>query len=80
MNPAIYPAQDLDWIINNFIERVPDAQGLNGNDAINLWWDYLRGNDDALGPLLAYNAADVVNMELLLEYAYPRLCAAAESV
>ncbi len=25
LNPAIYPAQDLDWIINNFIERVPDA-------------------------------------------------------
>lgn len=61
------------------IERDPLAQGLNGNDAVKLWWDYLRGNDDALSPLLAYNAADVVNMEILLEYAYPRLCAAAES-
>lgn len=25
MNPASYPAQDLDWMINNFIERVADA-------------------------------------------------------
>lgn len=25
MNPASYPVQDLDWMINNFIERVPDV-------------------------------------------------------
>ncbi len=25
MNPASYPAPDLDWLINNFIERVPDV-------------------------------------------------------
>ena len=25
MNPASYPVQDLDWMINNFIDRVPDV-------------------------------------------------------
>ncbi len=25
MNPAGYPVQDLGWMINNFIERVPDV-------------------------------------------------------
>jgi predicted regulator of Ras-like GTPase activity (Roadblock/LC7/MglB family) len=25
LNPASYPVQDLGWMINNFIERVPDV-------------------------------------------------------
>ncbi len=56
------------------INRSPETQGLNGRDAIFLWWqwhDY--GNEKALNLLLAYNHEDVVNLRPLLEFAYRRL-------
>ena len=61
------------------IRRAPELRNLSGMDAVGLWRHYCYGRDEALAVLLAYNAADVMNMELLLEYAYPRLCAATQS-
>jgi uncharacterized protein YprB with RNaseH-like and TPR domain len=58
------------------IARVPEADGLNGMDAVRLWRAFQmggRGADEALRLLLAYNSEDVVNMKCLLEYALPRL-------
>ena len=62
------------------IARVPEADGLNGMDAVRLWRTYRQGGrhaEGALHQLLAYNKEDVVNMKTLLEYAQPRLREAA---
>ena len=49
-------------------EELADVDGFF---AVKLWWDYLnRGNEGALQTLLAYNAVDVVDLELLMVMAY----------
>jgi uncharacterized protein YprB with RNaseH-like and TPR domain len=58
------------------IDRVPEAQGLSGFDAVRLWRIYRHGGSDsaqALETLIAYNREDVMNMKTLLEFALPRL-------
>ncbi|RQH03129.1 ribonuclease H-like domain-containing protein [Natrarchaeobius oligotrophus] len=40
---------------------------LSGRDAVRLWHQYERGDDDALETLIEYNRADTTNMEPLLE-------------
>jgi uncharacterized protein YprB with RNaseH-like and TPR domain len=58
------------------IPRVPESEGLSGNDAVRLWRHWQRGGknaDDALRLLLAYNREDCVNMKLLLDYALPKM-------
>ena len=48
-------------------------QGLEDVDgffAVLLWHDYQRGNQKALDTLLAYNALDVINLEILMIMAY----------
>jgi len=48
-----------------------ELDGIDGFFAVLLWRDYQRnGNEKALETLLAYNAADVVNLETLLVLAY----------
>ncbi len=43
-------------------------QGINGWDAVRLWWRYLDGGDlEALATLLEYNREDVVNLKVLRE-------------
>ena len=45
-----------------------------------LWFDYVKGDENALDVLVRYNAADVINLEPLAEYAYDqewRRCRAA---
>jgi len=59
--------------------RDTDIRGLAGDDAIWLWQDYRRWKAEALELLLPYNAADIENLERLLEMALPRLEAHAES-
>lgn len=57
------------------IERDAAVDGLTGYDAIKLWRRYKTLRDDrAMETLIAYNRADVVNLEILMEKAYPRLC------
>jgi len=55
------------------ITRAPETEGLDGWDAVRLWREWERGSQEALDLLLAYNREDVRNMQLLLDYAYPRL-------
>jgi len=53
------------------IERQDDLKGLTGYDAVKLWQRYeKRGDDHALDTLIRYNAADVVNLKRLMEWAY----------
>jgi len=48
-----------------------DVQDIDGYFAVLLWWDYHNGgNAQALETLLAYNAADVVNLEQLMVLAF----------
>ncbi len=51
------------------ITRESDILGMSGSDAVLLWEAYTRGSAQALQQLVAYNTADVMNMELLLEIA-----------
>jgi uncharacterized protein YprB with RNaseH-like and TPR domain len=55
------------------IARSQDTAGLSGWDAGRLWYEYRRGNGHSLARLLAYNEADVVNMERLMGLAYAGL-------
>lgn len=60
------------------IHRRPEVDGLGGMDAVRLWNQYRRRNDeDALNLLITYNREDIENLSLLLAFAYPRLKAAA---
>lgn len=55
------------------IRRQEEVRGLGGEDAIWLWQQYRRGSSAALETLLAYNAADIENLEILLDLAWPQL-------
>lgn len=46
--------------------RAPEAEGLDGMDAVRMWEEYRRGSHEALDLLLLYNREDVMNMEKLL--------------
>jgi uncharacterized protein len=56
------------------IQRDPSIDGLTGWDAVKLWRRYRTLRDDrALETLIAYNRADVVNLEALMVKAYEKL-------
>jgi uncharacterized protein YprB with RNaseH-like and TPR domain len=55
------------------IARDAPVAGLSGWDAVRLWNEYRAGSGRSLARLLAYNEADVVNMERLMEIAYTGL-------
>ena len=59
------------------LARGGEIVGLGGEDAVRLWNEYRRGRAEALELLLAYNRADVENLEVLAEIAYRRLWAGA---
>jgi uncharacterized protein YprB with RNaseH-like and TPR domain len=52
------------------IYREDEIAGLNGFDAVLLWARYRHGDAAALERLIAYNRADVVNLEVLLQRGY----------
>jgi uncharacterized protein YprB with RNaseH-like and TPR domain len=52
------------------IVRADEIVGLTGFDAVLLWERYRRGDAAALERLLAYNRADVVNLEALMQRSY----------
>jgi uncharacterized protein YprB with RNaseH-like and TPR domain len=52
------------------IVRDEEVTGLTGFDAVLLWERYRRGDAAALERLLAYNRADVVNLEILMRRGY----------
>jgi hypothetical protein len=54
-----------------------DLDGVDGYFAVLLWNEFQRtGNEDVLETLLAYNAADVVSLEVLLTHAWNELVSA----
>ena len=55
------------------IPRSPETKGLNGWDAVRLWREWQHGSREARELLLRYNTEDIVHLETLLEFAYPRL-------
>ena len=56
------------------IEREEEIAGLTGYDAVKLWRRWEQLNDrSSLDKLVAYNRADVVNLEKLMEWGYPKL-------
>lgn len=55
------------------LSRHGDIDGLSGYDAVRLWHQYRRGDSRALRLLVDYNAADVENLEYLMEMVYARL-------
>ncbi len=55
------------------IERDDDLQGLDGWDAVRLWREYQAGREESLDTLVRYNAADIVNLEILAERAYAEI-------
>jgi uncharacterized protein YprB with RNaseH-like and TPR domain len=56
------------------IARDDEVVGLTGYDAVVLWAQYRRGEIKALERLLAYNRADVVNLEALMRRGYAMAC------
>lgn len=51
-----------------------ELEGIDGYFAVLLWWEYKNNNNpNALETLLAYNVEDVVNLEILMHYAYSRM-------
>jgi uncharacterized protein YprB with RNaseH-like and TPR domain len=52
------------------IDREDEIAGLTGFDAVLLWARYRHGDASALQRLIAYNRADVVNLEVLLQRGY----------
>lgn len=55
------------------ITRGPEIEGLDGYDAVLLWRDYQWGDDRALERLIAYNRADIENLEPLMRWAYTEM-------
>jgi uncharacterized protein YprB with RNaseH-like and TPR domain len=56
------------------IIREDEIAGLSGFDAVLLWARYRHGDATALQRLIAYNRADVVNLEVLLRRGYALAC------
>jgi uncharacterized protein YprB with RNaseH-like and TPR domain len=50
------------------IKRDDDLTGIDGFEAVRLWYHYKRGNQGALQKLLRYNEQDIVNLKTLLQY------------
>ncbi len=48
------------------ISRRPETHGLDGMDAVRLWYAYRNGSEEALDLLISYNKEDVENMLPLL--------------
>jgi len=50
------------------IQRDDDLTGVDGFEAVRLWYQYKRGNQSALQKLLRYNEQDIVNLKTLLQH------------
>ncbi len=52
------------------ISRSEETTGLDGWDAVRLWYDYRRGDQQALHTLIKYNEEDVRNMKPLMDFVF----------
>jgi len=74
----MYPCRKLD--LTGGLKRIETEVGigrgqpdLSGRDAVRLWHEYERGDDEALERLIRYNRADTANLEPLMETVADRL-------
>jgi len=51
------------------LSRMDDVAGMNGREAVDLWYKYKQGDKQALNKLVNYNIEDIVNLEVLFNYA-----------
>ena len=54
------------------INRSEETEGMDGFEAVRLWKEYEKGNEEALDLLLEYNREDIVNLETILDITYDR--------
>jgi len=55
------------------ITRPASVQGMDGWEAVRLWYQWQAGDEQALSRLVTYNAADTKNLEPLAEHLYREL-------
>ncbi len=55
------------------ISREADTVGIDGFDAVRLWYEHKSGNEDALDLLIKYNREDIINLESIVNLTYPDL-------
>ena len=55
------------------IVRDDDLQDISGFDAIRLWRNYQRGDEESLKLLVKYNIADIENLKTLMDFTYQKL-------
>ena len=55
------------------ITRGNDIEGVDGFEAIRLWYAYQQGDKKALDTLIEYNNADIVNLHPLMELGFREL-------
>ncbi|SFM42938.1 ribonuclease H-like domain-containing protein [Methanolobus profundi] len=54
------------------ISRAEETVGISGFDAVRLWYQYERGDEDALDLLLKYNCEDIVNLKTIIDLTLSR--------
>jgi uncharacterized protein YprB with RNaseH-like and TPR domain len=74
----MYPCRQLDLTGGlKAIERAVgidrDRPDISGRDAVRLWHQYERGDEDSLRTLVSYNRADTANLQSLLDIVADRL-------
>lgn len=74
----MYPCRRLDLTgglkaIERTVGIERDSPDISGRDAVRLWHAYERGDEASLEKLVAYNRADTVNLESLMEVVADRL-------
>lgn len=55
------------------IDRGDELYGVDGFEAVRLWYKYKRGDDNSLMLLKKYLKADIENLKTLMEFAYDKL-------
>jgi uncharacterized protein len=53
--------------------RDDDLDGVDGFEAVRLWYKYKKGDQAALDKLVKYNIADVENLKVMMEFAFEKL-------
>ncbi|WP_423751571.1 ribonuclease H-like domain-containing protein [Salinirarus marinus] len=74
----MYPCRRLDLTgglkrIESDLDIDRDRPDLSGRDAVRLWREYERGDDDALDTLVSYNREDTENLRTLADEVTDRL-------
>jgi uncharacterized protein len=55
------------------INRGEELDGVDGFEAVRLWYSYKKGNDDSLTLLKKYLKADIENLKTIMDFAFDKL-------